>query len=120
MDQLYPTHWSISKKIAFRFIFIFFTLIIIIQNNGAFPGWGFVMMLPTQLLHTVIPWIGKHILNLPYDITVFTNGSGDTTYDYMVVLFIAVVSLFGTLVLMALDRKRTNYTVLFYWLTVVV
>ena len=120
MEQLPPAYWSPSKKIAFRFIFIFFSLIIIIQNNGAFPGWGLLMAWPTEVLHTVIPWIGKHILKLSNDITVFTNGSGDTTYDWVIIFSISVIALTGMLIWSLLDRRRPNYDTLYYWLTVAV
>src|SRR5687768_10637200 len=98
MEQVALSYWSQPKKISFRFFFIFFSLIIIIQNNGAFPGWRGLMQYPTEMLHTVIPWIGKHILNLPYAITVFTNGSGDTTYDWVIMFCITVIALVGMLV----------------------
>ncbi|MCB0376522.1 MAG: hypothetical protein KDD04_11430, partial [Sinomicrobium sp.] len=71
-------------------------------------------------MHKFIPWVGKHILRLSYDITVFTNGSGDTTYDYVVVFTIAVLATSGTVLWSVLDRKRTHYNRLYYWLTVAV
>lgn len=114
------TQWNMLKKIAFRFFFIFFSLFIIIQNNGAFPLWGVLMQYPTEGLHVLIPWIGKHILQLPYDITVFTNGSGDTTYDYVIVFTITCLAVIGTLIWTIVDRKRTNYERLYYWLTVAI
>lgn len=66
--------------------------------------------------HQLIPWIGKHLLHLPYDIVTFTNGSGDTTYDYVLLLTLVSVSVFTTLVWSMLDRKNKNYTRLYYWL----
>lgn len=114
------SHWGLTKKIAFRFVFIFFVLFIAIQNNGAFPFWYIIIKYPTELLHTIIPWIGKHILHLPYDITVFTNGSGDRTYDYVILITILIISLLGTVLWSVLDKNRENYDKLYYWLTVVV
>lgn len=108
--------WTIYEKIAFRFVFIFFLLFIIVNNNGAYPFWG----QPTEFLHTIIPWIGKHVLHLSYEITVFTNGSGDTTYDYVIVFTCAVIALLGTIIWSVFDRKNTNYDMLYYWLTVIV
>jgi len=114
------SHWDLAKKIAFRFFFIFFILFIIIENNGTYPFLSVIMTYPTELLHKIIPWVGKHILHLSYNITVFTNGSGDTTYDYVVVFVIASISVVGTVAWSLLDRKRTNYETLYYWLTVAV
>lgn len=114
------TPWNPLKKIAFRFFFIFFLLIIIIQNNGAFPGWDLLMKYPTELLHQFIPWVGKHVLGLSEAITVFTNGSGDTTYDYVLVFTIFVVSVLGTVIWSVLDSRKMEYDRLYYWLTVAV
>ena len=112
--------WGTPEKIAFRFVFIFFGLFIILTNNGAYPFWDIIFKYPTELLHRIIPWIGKHILRLPNDITVFTNGSGDTTYDYVIVFTAALIAVSGTIVWSILDRKNTNYETLYYWLTVAV
>ena len=65
-------------------------------------------------------WIGKDILHLSYPITVFTNGSGDTTYDYIVIFFIAVVSLIAAITWSLIDKKTKTYNKLFYWLCVIV
>ena len=65
-------------------------------------------------------WIGKDILHLSYPITVFTNGSGDTTYDYIVIFFIAVVSLIAAITWSLIDKKTKTYSKLFYWLCVIV
>ncbi len=111
-------HWSDYKKIAFRFSFIFFGFFIITSNNGAYPFWNeTVGRFLEASLQIFIPWIGKHVLHLSYDITIFTNGSGDTTYDYVIVFTIALVAVLGAIISTALDRKRTNYNVLYYWLT---
>ena len=112
--------WSLQEKILFRFVFVFFILFIIIQNNGAYPFWGFLMKYPTEILQFAIPWIGKHILHLSYEITVFTNGSGDTTYDYVIVLAIFSTAIIATVIWSIIDGKRDNYVVWYYWLTVAV
>lgn len=117
-NQSYDTNWSMLQKVAFRFVFIFFLLFIIIVNNGTYPFWGYLMKYPTEWLHRFIPWVGKHILNLSYDITVFTNGSGDTTYDYVILFVILVAALIGTLIWSGVDRRSSNYQKLYYWLTV--
>jgi len=117
-SNILKPQWSLSEKIGFRFSFIYFALYIIIQNNGAYPFWGVLMKYPTQLLHKFIPWVGKNVLHLPYDITTFTGGSGDTTYDYVIVFVILIFAVFGTIFWSVLDRNRDNYKKLYYWLTV--
>ena len=70
--------------------------------------------------HILMVWIAKNILHISYPITVFTNGSGDTTYDYVVVFFITAISFVAALAWSILDKRTRNYDKLLYWLRVVV
>lgn len=119
-NQKTTASWSTPKKIGFRFVFIFFALFIITTNNGAYPFWQLIFEYPSQLLQVLIPWVGKHILELPYDITVFVSGSGDTTYDWVILFCITMIAIGGTLIWTLLDRHRLNYEKLYYWLTVAI
>ena len=110
--------WTLLEKVTFRFSFIYFLLFIIIHNNGAYPFWYKLMEIPTEWLHKFIPWVGDSILNLSKPITTFTNGSGDTTYDFVIVFVIIIIAVIGTIVWSAIDRNRAHYKKLFYWLTV--
>lgn len=112
--------WSFLEKLLFRFLFLLFSLFILIFNNGAYPFFDLVMDWPTELLHRFVPWVGKHVLHLPYEITEFTNGSGDTTYDYICLLLVFVLSIAGCLIWTIADRRRHSYNKLYYWLTVAV
>ena len=104
--------------IGFRFSFIYFILFILFQNNGAYHFWDEYIIKPNEgLLHKFIPWVGKHVLQLSYDITTFTNGSGDTTYDYVIVFVIFFIAVLGTIAWSIIDRKSRDYSKLFYWLT---
>lgn len=111
------TTWSKFERIGFRFAFIYFSLIIIFQNNGAYPFFGFLTQKPIDLMQKFAPWLGKNILKIPYEIATGPNGSGDTTYDYLVVLIAFLTGVLGTLIWSVLDRKRTHYTKMYYWLT---
>jgi hypothetical protein len=112
--------WPMLQKVGFRFVFIFFILLIVFENNGAFPFFYFIDQPPTELAHQFIPWVGKHVLRLSYDITVFRNGSGDTTYDYVLVFTSFSIAFFGMILWSVIDRNKPDYRVLFYWLTVAV
>jgi len=111
------TNWSILGKIGFRFSFIYFTYIILFQNNGAYPYFGKIIQKPLEWLQGIVLWFGDNIIKVPYDIAVGPNGSGDTTYDYLVVIVGFLVASLGALLWSIIDRKRTNYTTLYYWLT---
>lgn len=112
--------WTFGQKLAVRFFFLFFILYIVLNPNGVLPKVDLLFNIYIELFHKLIPWIAKHILHLSYDITIFTNGSGDTTYDYITLLFIIMISLIGCVIWSVLDRKRASYNQLYYWLTVIV
>ncbi len=112
MENTLTEHWNIGTKIIFRFLFIYFILYMFPFGVGVYPSY----MLWTPL----IEWTGKHVLNLSESITVLPNGSGDTTWNYVQVLVIALLSTIGMVIWSILDWKRSNYQKLFFWLTVVV
>ncbi len=115
-----PGEWSLIKKWAFRFFFLYFILYIFFNPNGVIPYVDDLYGLYIIPFHNLVVWIGKHILHLSKPITVFTNGSGDTTYDNIIILLIAFVSVIGMVAWSVIDRNRINYNKLFYWLTVVI
>lgn len=114
------TEWSATRKIVFRLCFIFFTLYIFFNPNGFLPGVDYLYEIYIQPFHKWIPWIGQHLLRLSYPITTFTNGSGDTTFDWVMLLFVGTLALAGCIVWSVLDRRRLQYSMLLYWLNVIV
>jgi hypothetical protein len=118
-NPLTPQHWTFGQKLAFRFIFCLFTLIIVIYYP-AFPVSESVMKYPVKWITEITAWFGKHILHISYDITLNDGDSGDTTLDYTLLLIIFLVSTAGTILWSILDRKRENYSTLYYWLTTAV
>lgn len=111
--------WSMGKKICFRISFIFFLLYILLNPNAVF-----VLSLLTAplegLIHQFIQWVGASVLHLSYPITVFTSGSGDTTYDYVLLFTIVVLAVAGGLIWSLLDRNRPNYRHMYYWLRIII
>jgi hypothetical protein len=120
MNSTTATRWTFTQKFVFRFFLILFPLYIFFNPNGVLPFSYFIFSFYIQPFHTLMVWIGKNILHLPDTITVFTNGSGDTTYDYIVIFAITTVSLVVTVFWSILDRRTKSYNKLFYWLCVVV
>ncbi|WP_343531448.1 hypothetical protein [Pedobacter sp.] len=117
MDTI-ALQWTFLEKLMFRFAFCILFLFMFFFNNGTFPLFYFVGQMQNAIMYKFIPWLGENVFHLPYPITVFTNGSGDTTYDYLVLCFIAVLSVVITLIWSVLDTKRENYNRLYYWITV--
>ncbi|HKD91719.1 MAG TPA: hypothetical protein VKB56_07435 [Terriglobales bacterium] len=117
--------WGLGTRIAFRFTFAYFVLYML-----PFPSeW---LHLPWRQSgpnlserwydaagHKIVPWVAKHILHLSKDITVFSNGSGDTTYNWVGALCFVVLAAITTVIWSIADRKRTNYEKLHAWFRVV-
>ena len=117
-EQLQP--WSFTEKLGFRFVFLLSLLFIVFFNNEAYPFFSILMDKPSDALQVFIPWFAAHVLHLPGKITIFTNGSGDTTYDYVCLLFVSALSIGGCLLWTLLDRRSNSYNRLYYWLLVAV
>lgn len=114
-----PADWNLWKKLIFRFFFIYFLLYIFFNPNGVLPYIDDVYNFYITPFHSVAVWIAKHILHLSQPLTAFTNGSGDTTYDNIIILLMAFLALISTIIWSALDKGTRNYNKLLYWLMVV-
>ena len=128
------TNWKLSRKISFRFFCSFFILYIFPFPLNNFPfgaeinkisekilGWYYAAFeYITVFWHWLTPGVGKILLNLENPITIFTNGSGDTTYDYVLVLTMVLLSILICIGWSILDRKRKNYNTAYYWLCVLI
>jgi len=112
--------WSFTKKILFRACFLFLALFIFFFPSDVIPFLNPVYDFYSRPFNLFIPWVGRHILHLPYDITIFSNDGADTTFNYLVLLFILVCTLLGSFTWTLIDRRRSSYNTLHYWLTVFV
>ena len=111
-----PAQWSLDLKIAFRFAFSYFILYCFPFPLGSFPYTNKLSGWYELGWHKIVPWVAAHLLKLSQPITVFSNGSGDTTYDYVKVLCFFVIAATATFVWTVLDRKRASYARLHQWL----
>jgi len=109
--------WSMISKYGFRFSFLYFFLYIILNNNGAYPFFQDIFGWLHSFLKTQVLSFGKNVLGLTDRISTSPTGSGDTTYDYVVMFAIFSFSFFGSLFWSLVDRKRKNYKTLYYILT---
>ena len=111
-------HWDLKTKIAFRFSFIFILSYIILMNNGAFPLFDYINKPVVLLMHSLTPWFADNVLHYSYDHSIFTNGSGDTSYDWVTLLILFLCAVIGTIIWSVVDRKQKSYSRCYYWLTV--
>lgn len=112
------SQWGLAKRVGFRFISFYLFLYCFPFPLGYLPLLGRLEDLYASVWFVIVPWVGKHILRLSYEITVLPNGSGDTTFNYVQVLCFLVLALLVTLVWSICDRQRPNYTRLKRWLII--
>jgi uncharacterized membrane protein YphA (DoxX/SURF4 family) len=115
-----PEHkcWSAATRFVFRFAFVYLILYNFPFPLYYVPGAYRVLNWYGPVLHTTVPWVGSHLLRLKTPITNFSYGSGDKTYDYVLVLCFLVSALAVSVVWSFADRKRTNYKLMHAWLRV--
>ena len=103
--------WGISKRFRTLFaVYFLFLMLDFTSSDELYPHWVYVtMQFYTNFWHWIVPWTGQHILHLSYPITVRPNGSGDTTYNYVLQLLWLVFAVVIALIWTLADRKRPSY-----------
>ena len=115
--------WNIFRKLAFRFAFIFFILFIVLLDWSTNPILSYFYFEGglAKFLDVIIAWTGKYIFHVTYTIiSPYDAQHNDRTYIYLLYFIFAMVAILGTIIWSALDRKRTNYKTLYYWLTTII
>jgi hypothetical protein len=110
--------WSPAKRISFRFAFSYLVLYILPFPIYVIPYLQVITKPYEELWNALVPWVGRHVFHV--NITVFPNGSGDTTFNYVQLFCFLVLAVVATLVWTLLDRRRTQYERLYEWLRVYV
>ena len=103
-----PT-WSPVERALFRLTFCYLVVYNFPFPLDEIPWAGEIITQPYRdLWNWLVPWAGKHLLDL--DITIRPRGSGDTTWNYVQILCFVIISAVATLVWTVLDRKRREHT----------
>jgi hypothetical protein len=105
--------WSPGKRFLFRFVFSYFALYLFPFPLDLVPWPIPGLELYGGFWRSFVPRLGKQLFHL--EITVFPNGSGDTTFNYLQILCYLALALAATLVWTLLDRRRLEYTRLHQW-----
>lgn len=110
------TQWHAITRVGFRFFFVYFLLYSFPRPLTYIPGSDRIFARYTQAWHATEVWVGEHVLHLGAPMTRFTNGSGDTTSDYVRVMCLLVLAALTAEVWSLLDRRRADYRKLHSWL----
>jgi hypothetical protein len=110
-------HWSLSKKIAFRFCFVYFGLYCV--GNGilaalfAIPDFRHALFVPalTTLwpMRQIIFWTAAHLFHVTHPLIYTGSGSGDKTFDWIAAFSLLFAAFIATGIWSLLDRRRANY-----------
>lgn len=100
--------WSLPVRFAFRFAFAYWLLVFLPTPFDLLPWIGEALGTLESMWREVVPAFGAHVLGLREPITTFTNGSGDTTYDWAKHLLCLLLAVAGATIWSILDRRPAH------------
>jgi uncharacterized membrane protein YphA (DoxX/SURF4 family) len=114
------TFWTLSRRIAFRFCFVYFGTYLLITQMGTLliPGIvppdspGLESLWPVR---QIVSWAAVRVFHVGYPLVIEGSGSGDKTFDWVEVFCILVLSVAATILWSVIDRRRRNYDRLHSW-----
>lgn len=115
---LAPPRWSAAARFAFRFACVYLVLYIFPFPFYFVPGAEHLLAPYGAAVDWLVHQVGRQVFHVA--ITVQPNGSGDTTFNYVLDFSRLVLALLAALLWTALDRRRPNYARLHEWLRVYV
>lgn len=111
--------WSPGKRIAFRFCFVYFTLLClsnqIISSLIVIPNVDVPDLDTLRPIRATIFWVGAHLFHVKLPMVYSGSGSGDKTYDWVALFCMLAAALIATTAWSLLDRKRSDYAKLYAW-----
>ncbi len=102
-----PLPWHPLLRVLFRVVALWVLFAFFSALTQLVPMLGMVGYEHDQAVRPFYVWVGKVVLGV--DITVFPNGSGDTTYNWVQAASHLVFALIGALLWSAIDWRRPSY-----------
>ena len=99
--------WHWVARIAFRFLFVYFAFAFFSAICGLVPVVGMLGYWHDEAVQPFYAWIGKTAFGI--EITVFLNGSGDTTYNWVQLASHLAFAVVAAAVWSAIDWRRPSY-----------
>jgi len=117
--ELQILHGGPAFRVAFRFCFVYFGLYCLATQiiTSLFPIPNVDIPDPATLppVRQVVFWTASHVFHVTTPLVYSGSGSGDKTFDWVLVFCLLVCSAFGTAIWSVLDSKRQNYVTLQRW-----
>jgi len=108
--------WSFKKLMFFRFFFTYFLLFV---SYDLITRLGSMINIPFQIHHDFFLWIGQTVFEIPHNGLVVNDNFVDTTYQYVALFCIFIISIVIVFFWTGIASKVENYRSLYYWLRVV-
>ena len=110
--------WHPFVRTAFRFAFVYLLLYNLPFPLSAIP----YVDKSAELYNSIWTWLVPRIARAAFNKEVSTvfNGSGDRTFDFILVACLLLIALVITVIWTLLDRKRLSYPTLYRWLNLYV
>jgi uncharacterized membrane protein YphA (DoxX/SURF4 family) len=101
--------WGLPRRLGFRFLFSYFVLFAFPFPIGTLPWTEKVNEWFTRLVDLMVVWVGANVLGIERAISVELNGSGDRTYDYVLVLCQLILAAAAAVVWSLIDRRTRRH-----------
>jgi len=106
MEQPIPT--NTGKKLLTLFGMTYLLLYMLPFPLENIPGLRYIATWYNNIMESIILFAGHKLLHLP-SLTRTDNGSGDTTFDYVRILTLLIMSVIIAPVILIISRKQNNY-----------
>jgi hypothetical protein len=110
--------WHPFVRTGFRFAFVYLLLYNLPFPLTAIPYVDKAAELYNSLWTWIVPRLARAAFNI--EVASVFNGSGDRTFDYLLVACLLLIALVITIIWTVLDRKRLSYPTLYRWLNLYV
>ena len=111
--------WSLASCVAFRFCFAYFgpycLATQIFTSLFPIPDTDIPDLSTRGPLRQIILWTAAHIFRVPTPLVYNGSGSGDKTFDWVLIFCLLVFGVLVTGIWSILDSKRGNYVTLYKW-----
>lgn len=117
--EIQSTEWSLFTRVAFRFCFVYLGTYCLSTQiiTSFFPVPNFDIPDPSTLwpIRQVVFWTAAHVFRVSAPLVYTGSGSGDKTFDWILLFCMLAFSVVAAAIWSALDRRRLNYATLHKW-----